>query len=91
ETAASFGETLKLFSQRYEGGVASKLDTSRAEAAQAAAAAVVPEYERQIVLKENQISVLIGANPEPILHTTKLLDEVVPPEIPVGLPSDLLE
>ena len=91
ETTASFGETLKLFTQRYEGGVASKLDTSRAEAAEASAAAAIPEYERQIALKENQISVLIGANPEAILHTAKLLDEVVPPEIPVGLPSELLE
>ncbi|HUL34760.1 MAG TPA: efflux transporter outer membrane subunit [Candidatus Eisenbacteria bacterium] len=91
ETTASFGETLKLFTQRYEGGVASKLDTSRAEAAEASAAAAVPEYERLITLKENQISVLIGANPEPILHSAKLLDEVVPPDIPVGLPSQLLE
>ena len=91
ETAASFGETLKLFNQRYEGGVASKLDTSRAEAAQAAAAAAVPEFERLIVLKENQISVLLGENPQAILHSAKLLEEVVPPEIPVGLPSDLLE
>ena len=91
ETTASFTETLKLFTQRYEGGVASKLDTSRAEAAQAAAAATIPEYERQIVLKENQISVLLGSNPQPIVHTAKLLDEIVPPDIPVGLPSALLE
>jgi multidrug efflux system outer membrane protein len=91
DTTASFTETLKLFNQRYEGGVASKLDTSRAEAAQAAAAAAIPEYERQIALKENQISVLLGSNPQPIAHTAKLLDEVVPPDIPVGLPSALLE
>jgi multidrug efflux system outer membrane protein len=91
DTTASFTETLKLFNQRYEGGVASKLDTSRAEAAQAAAAAAVPEYERQIALKENQISVLLGSNPQSIAHTAKLLDEVVPPDIPVGLPSALLE
>ncbi len=91
ETTASFTETLKLFTQRYEGGVASKLDTSRAEAAQASAAAAIPEYERQIALKENQISVLIGSNPKSILHSAKLLDEVVPPDIPVGLPSALLE
>ena len=91
ETADSFGQTLKLFTQRYEGGVASKLDTSRAEAAQASAASAVPEYERQIVLKENQISVLLGSNPHPIVHTAKLLDEIVPPDIPVGLPSNLLE
>jgi len=91
ETTASFADTLKLFTQRYEGGVASKLDTSRAEAAEAAAAAAVPEYERQIAIKENQISILLGQNPEPINHTARLLDEVVPPDIPVGLPSALLE
>jgi multidrug efflux system outer membrane protein len=91
DTTDSFTDTLKLFTQRYEGGVASKLDTSRAEAAQAASAATIPEFERQIALKENQISVLLGANPESIVHSAKLLDEVVPPDIPIGLPSALLE
>ncbi len=91
DTTASFTDTLKLFTQRYEGGVASKLDTSRAEAAQAASAAAIPEFERLIALQENVISVLIGANPEPIIHTAKLFDEIVPPDIPVGLPSALLE
>jgi NodT family efflux transporter outer membrane factor (OMF) lipoprotein len=73
------------------GGVAFKLDTSRAEAAQAASAANIPEFERQIALQENVISVLLGSNPHPIVHTAKLLDEIVPPDIPVGLPSALLE
>jgi multidrug efflux system outer membrane protein len=91
ETTASFTDTLKLFTQRYEGGVASKLDTSRAEAAQASAAAAIPEFERQIALQENVLSVLLGSNPQSIAHTAKLLDEIVPPEIPVGLPSALLE
>jgi outer membrane protein, multidrug efflux system len=91
ETTASFDDTLKLFKQRYEGGVASKLDTSRAEAAQAASAAFIPEYERQIALQENVISVLVGSNPHPIVHTAQLLDAIVPPDIPVGLPSALLE
>jgi len=91
ETTGSFGDTLKLFNQRYEGGVASKLDTSRAEAAQAGSAANIPEFERQIALQENIISVLLGSNPHPIVHTARLLDEIVPPDIPVGLPSALLE
>ncbi|HEY1468083.1 MAG TPA: efflux transporter outer membrane subunit [Candidatus Acidoferrum sp.] len=91
DTTASFTDTLKLFTQRYEGGVASKLDTSRAEAAQAAAASTIPEFERQIALQENVLSVLLGSNPQSIAHTAKLLDEIVPPEIPVGLPSALLE
>jgi multidrug efflux system outer membrane protein len=82
---------LKLFNQRLEGGVASKLQTSRAEAAQATAAATIPELERQIALKENQINVLLGQNPASVQHSAKLLDETLPPEIPAGLPSALLE
>lgn len=91
ETAATFGETLKLFTERLEGGVASKLQTSAAAADQANAAAQIPQIELQIALKENQISVLLGQNPNGIATTAKLLDEIVPPEIPVGLPSALME
>ena|SRR5579859_958893 len=91
QTTDSFSQTLNLFNQRLAGGVASKLDTSRAEAAQATAAATIPELERLIALKENQISVLVGNNPNPIVHTAKLLNQVIPPDIPVGLPSALLE
>jgi multidrug efflux system outer membrane protein len=90
QTSESFSKTLKLFTQRLEGGVASKLDTSRAEAAQATAAASVPELERQIALKENQINVLLGGNPGPLPHDARLFDQVVPPDIPSGLPSALL-
>jgi multidrug efflux system outer membrane protein len=91
QTTDSFSQTLNLFNQRLAGGVASKLDTSRAEAAQATAAATIPELERLIALKENQISVLVGNNPNPIMHAAKLLDQAIPPDIPVGLPSALLE
>lgn len=91
QTTDSFTQTLKLFTQRLEGGVASKLDTSRAAAALATAAASIPELERQIAIKENQISILLGDNPKPIPHTAQLLEQVVPPDIPVGLPSELLE
>ena len=90
-TTQSFGETVKLFTQRLQGGVATLLDTSRAEAAQATAAASIPELERQIAIKENQISVLLGSNPAGIQHTSKLIDQVIPPQIPAGLPSALLE
>lgn len=91
QTTESFNQTVTLFTQRLQGGVASMLDTSRAEAAQAEAAASIPEIERQIGLKENEISVLLGSNPSPIPHNSKLLDQIVPPDIPAGLPSALLE
>jgi multidrug efflux system outer membrane protein len=91
QTTDSFTQTLKLFTERLEGGVSSKLDTSRAAGALATAAASIPELERQIAIKENQISVLLGNNPSPVPHTSKLLEQVVPPDVPVGLPSALLE
>jgi len=90
-TTANFSDTLKLFTQRLEGGVATKLDTSRAQAALSTAAASIPEVERQIAIKENQICVLLGANPDGIQRTSKLIDQVIPPDVPAGLPSALLE
>ncbi|HZR16822.1 MAG TPA: efflux transporter outer membrane subunit [Verrucomicrobiae bacterium] len=87
----SFGQSLKVFSQRLEGGVASKLETSSAEALMHSAAATIPELGRQISLIEDQISVLLGQNPSPILHSNSVLGTQVPPEIPAGLPSALLE
>lgn len=87
----SFGESLSIFRHRLGAGVASELETSRAELSLATATAAVPDLERQIALKEDQLSVLLGRNPGPIPRNTTLLQQVVPPEIPVGLPSQLLE
>ncbi len=87
----SFEGTLKIFTQRLEGGAASKLETSSAEALLGTVAANIPELERQIVLKENQINVLLGRNPGPIERNASLLEQKSPPEIPAGLPSALLE
>jgi multidrug efflux system outer membrane protein len=87
----SFSDTLKLFNQRLEGGVASRLETSSAEAALATNAARIPELERQIALKENQLSVLIGRPPGAIVRGARLAEQALPPEVPAGLPSALLE
>jgi multidrug efflux system outer membrane protein len=87
----TFGESLRLFNQRLAGGMASKLETSSAEALLATSAAAEPNLERQIALKENQISVLIGRNPSDIDRQPQTLDQTVPPEVPAGLPSALLE
>jgi multidrug efflux system outer membrane protein len=71
--------------------VASRLETSSAEALEAAAAATIPELERQIVIQENLLSVLVGQNPGSVTRTTTPLENLLPPEVPAGLPSSLLE
>lgn len=90
-TVDSFQKTLELFSRRLQVGVASKLETARAEAALASTSAVIPNLERFIVAKENQINVLLGRPPQPIPRGAVLTDPVLPPETPPGLPSQLLE
>jgi multidrug efflux system outer membrane protein len=91
ETTQSFSTTFNLFTERLKGGLGNELQTSRAGADLATAAASVPELERVIALKENQISVLVGQNPGAIETKVKLLDEVIPLDVPAGLPSALLE
>lgn len=86
-----FGQSRSLFTQRAEGGVSSMLPVARATADQATAAAKVIEFQREIALTEDQIKVLLGENPGPIETKAKLLDDAVPPQVPAGLPSALLE
>ena len=91
ETTQSYTATLKLFTERLQGGLGNALQTSRAANDLAMAAASIPDLERLVALKENQISILIGKNPGPIETKMKLLEETVPLEVPAGLPSALLE
>lgn len=91
ENSRAFGGSRKLFEERLQGGTSSMLPVSRATADEATATAQIPELERQIALAENEISVLLGKNPGPIETHANLLEETLPPEVPAGLPSALLE
>jgi multidrug efflux system outer membrane protein len=89
-TTNSFGESLRIFTQRVEGGTASALASARAEAALDDAAATVPAIRDRMSATENQLCILLGRNPGPIQRTTSLLEQNMP-DIPPGLPSSLLE
>jgi multidrug efflux system outer membrane protein len=89
-TTNSFAESLRIFSQRVEGGTASGLQSARAEAALDDAAAAVPSIRERISATENQLCILLGRNPGPIQRPAPLLTQAMP-EIPPGLPSALLE
>ncbi len=90
-TRDSFQQTLDLFTRQLLGGIGNKLATSRATASLASTAATIPELERQIVAKENQISILLGRAPGPIARSTLAAEPVYPPDVPAGLPAALLE
>ena len=90
-TVKSFEETLDLFQRKFEGGAASGLEVARAQGALSNVAAVIPDFERQIVAQENALNLLLGRNPGPIARGASLSDQYDPPDVPAGLPATLLE
>ncbi|MGB7436123.1 MAG: efflux transporter outer membrane subunit [Candidatus Acidiferrum sp.] len=91
KTVQSFQDTLQIFQHRLEGGYATALETSRAQAALSNVAAVIPDLQRQIIAQENALDLLLGRNPGPIARGAALADQYDPPDVPVGLPASLLE
>jgi outer membrane protein, multidrug efflux system len=90
QTVKSFQETLDIFQHKFEGGAASGLEVSRAQAALSNVAATIPDFERQIVAQENALDLLLGRNPGPIARGVALAQQYDPPEVPAGLPATLL-
>ena len=67
------------------------LDVRQSEQLVYTAATEIPDFERQIAQQENAISILLGNNPGDVPRGLKLTEQPHAPEVPVGLPSALLE
>jgi len=91
QNVEAFTKMRDLFERKFTGGVDSKLGMLRAEASLATVASAVPELERRIIEVENRLSVLLGREPGPIPRGTALLAQGEPPQVPVGMPAQLLE
>lgn len=73
-------------------GLASDLDVARAEVLVAESAAQIPDLERLRAVELHRLEVLCGASPGTLVIERKPLREVVlQPEIPVGLPAQLVQ
>lgn len=90
-TLQSWEESVRIAQARLKQGFSSRLDMDQFEAERAHAAARIAELERQMVQAENQLSVLLGRKPFAITRGRSLYDQVMPPDVPAGLPSDLLQ
>ncbi|MEJ0091199.1 MAG: efflux transporter outer membrane subunit [Limisphaerales bacterium] len=85
-----YADSYRIFNDRRINGVASKLETDRAAAALANAAATIPQLQLQIATTENQLNLLLGRNPGPVARNSLTNQPELTPEIPAGLPSELL-
>ena len=81
----------QIIQARFDYGTVPEIDLNQAQIQQAIAAASIPLYKRYIAYDQSTLSILLGMVPDSIITGSSLLDQAFPPEIPTGLPSQLLE
>ena len=90
-TLVSREESLRLIQLRQQRGVATMLEVRQAEELVYDAREVIPALEQSIEQTENFLSFLTGRNPSGIERGLSLTEQQMPPDVPAGLPSDLIE
>ncbi|HZR20810.1 MAG TPA: efflux transporter outer membrane subunit [Verrucomicrobiae bacterium] len=86
-------EQVKLVRSRFEGGIGNELDIARAETELATTEAELASLAQRRTELENALAILAGSNPAAFRLPARTANKwnPVPPEIPAGLPSELLE
>ncbi len=91
DTVKTQEDSVRLTKFRVEHGVATKLDVLQAQQVLDTANAQIPNLERQIAQEEDAISILLGNYPQAVTRGRPLVEQPLPPEVPPGLPSSLIE
>jgi len=84
-------EYVNIIQERFNKGIVAEIDLNQAQIQEAIAAAAIPQYTRLVATTENALSILLGRNPAFIPRGMSLENQVIPPDIPPGLPSTLLQ
>ena len=91
QTVVSDQDSLRINTINYQGGEYSITDVYQAKLLVEQAEAEVITLRQSIEQTENQLSILLGRNPDSIPRGLNLVDEPHLDEVPVGLPSAILE
>ncbi|MGH7952107.1 MAG: efflux transporter outer membrane subunit [Limisphaerales bacterium] len=86
-------EQVKLTQTRYDGGIGSELEVAQAQTELATTEAELAALQQRRDKLENAIAILVGENPTTFKLTAFTTPNwnPQPPQIPAGLPADLLE
>lgn len=95
DTLATRAETVKLQKQRFDAGLVGDYELRLSDAERAAVAAQVPVLERAVAQTEAALAVLAGRSARAVYtptikRGTDLETLQLGPEVPAGLPADLL-
>jgi NodT family efflux transporter outer membrane factor (OMF) lipoprotein len=93
QNLAAQNDVLQLTHSMHDSGLSTDFDVARAAALAASTSAQIPPLEAQERQSIHALSILLARPPDELMAT--LLAEqplpALPPEVPVGLPSELLE
>ena len=84
-------DSLAIIQARFDKGTVPELDVNQAEIEAFIAEVAIANFERRIVQTENALRILLGRNPGPVKRGKSLEEQIFPPNIPTGLPSELLQ
>ena len=90
DTLETRQESLRIVELRFERGTVPEIDLNQAQIQKEIAAAAIPRFERLIANTENALSVLLGGFPQAIPSGPELNQRDPPPDIPAGIPADVL-
>ena len=90
QTYLSRDSGMAIIKARYDYGIVAEIDYNQSQIQTAISAASIPIYERAVAQTENTLSILLGNQPGEVVSGKPLLDQELPPDVPGGLPSQLL-
>jgi len=90
QTLESRKESTYIVRERFLKGIVPEIDLNQAEIQENVAAAYIPQYERAVAQTEHALSILLGRMPGTIQRGSSLNSQTMPPDIPPGIPSELL-
>lgn len=91
QSIRAFRQSLQFVETRYRRGLTSVLDVRQARRVLAEAETIIPQFEQELGIIQQQLSVLLGRYPEthaPRKQPSDYFKKLAP--VPPGLPSDLL-
>jgi len=90
-TLLAWDESVRISQMRHKQGLIHRLDVEQFQAERENAAARIADLKRQMIQTENDLNVLLGRVPGRIVRGHSLSAQVIPPVVPAGLPSELLQ
>ncbi|MBL0423386.1 efflux transporter outer membrane subunit [Ramlibacter sp. AW1] len=90
QTLATREESQRLVQLRFDNGASSELDLRQAQSLTESARVALAQAQRQQALDRNALNLLLGQARPPQFRVAVPLSKVSLPELPVGLPSQVL-